>query len=235
MDFGSRMHELLEVHFSILGGLSHPVYQSSSDEAVELEAQAMLAAYCSAYPLEPFDVLTVERVFKIPLNGSGHVYSGKFDGIIRYKDTKKLAILEHKTQKRGGQNNTPEAWAARAQVSLYQYAAGVLYQEPVEHILLDVLTRQSPKGQEPCGFYRDVLERTSEQVEDAIADLRYIADRIEAMEREFYLSGFRWPRNTDKCMDGRWECDYYSLHVNQMDEQLVQLKYKEADEYLPGL
>jgi len=198
----------------------------------------MYASYHRTYPMESFVPVSVEQVFKVPLNGSGHVYTGKFDAIIRYTSgpySGQLAILEHKSESRSALRNLPEAWAARAQVSLYKYAAESLYNEPIAHILLDVLRRQSPAGREPATFYRDTLERTKEQVEDAVADLRYVADAIDNMARDFYLADVRWPRNTDKCVDGRFKCAYYDLHIGASSPEIVQIQYKEAEEYLGGL
>jgi hypothetical protein len=227
--FGSRVHQLLEEHLLFLKGTPHePLYPPSQVEAVELEAAAMFASYCAHYPLEPFDVISVEQVFAVAIPGTEHIYTGKFDAIIRYKDNGLLAILEHKTEKRSALKNLPEAWAARSQVSLYMWAAEILYNERPTHILLDVLRRCSEKGQEPATFYRDILERTPEQCEQAIQDLVYVADSIEDLERHYDTE--RWPQNTDNCCIGRWKCDYFSKHVGGSD-----LEFKPAEEYLGSL
>lgn len=231
---GARVHQLLEVHFADLGGLAHPIYPPDAVEEVELEAQTMFARYVATYPLESFDIVAVEQVFEVPLNGSDHRYTGKFDGIIRYSDTGQLAILEHKTEKRSSNRNNPQAWAARSQVSLYKYAAECLYKEPIAHILLDVLRRQSPKGQEPPTFKRDTLERTARQVEDAVDDLIYVADRIEDLEngRNWWCKDGHWPKDTEQCFQGTWACDYYPICVTGETPELIQIQYKAAQEYL---
>ena len=227
------MHELLEAR---LKGVQVDLPESES--AIELECRRMFAAYINAYPVECFVPLSVERVFSVPIPGTEHIYTGKFDAIVRYTEAEplfagKLAILEHKTEKRSSNRNLPEAWAARSQVSLYKFAAETLYNEPVAHIILDVLRRPSPKGQEPAVFYRDLLERTEEQVTDALNDLVYVADQIEWLEKKWDTE--RWPRNTENCVINRWKCDYFDVHVGVPDQNLVQLKYKPTDEYLPGL
>lgn len=189
----------------------------------------MLAAYCAHYPVESFSVVVVERTFKLPIEGTKHFYTGKFDAIIKYPNDQ-IAVLEHKSEKRSALKNLPEAWAARSQVSLYMWAAKQLYGIWPSHIVLDVLRRQSEKGQEPPTFYRDTLERTEAQAAEAIADLVYVANQIERLQsRE---PGKSWPKSTDQCLIGRWKCDYYDLCTIGRTLELIQLKYLPAKEYL---
>lgn len=201
---------MLEEHLLRLKGEPRDKpYPPSQSEAIELECNATFAAYLAHYPSEPFDVVAVEQVFAVDIPRTEHTYTGKFDAIIRYKDNGQLAILEHKTESRGSTRNLPEAWAARSQVSLYMWAANTLYREQPAHILLDVLRRASPKGQEPATFYRDFLERTTKQCEASVADLVYVADQIEQLA----FVDARYPQNTDNCMNGRFKCDYYAKHI----------------------
>lgn len=227
--FGTRIHELLEQHFKGLGGIPYEPYEPHPNETVESEAQSALAAYCAHYPVEPFLVMAVEQVFSIPVPGTCHTYTGKFDAIIRYPNDD-IAILEHKSEKRNGLKNLPEAWAARSQVSLYMWAAKQLYGKWPAHILLDVLRRQSDKGQEPPTFYRDCLERTEAQATEAIEDLVYVADRVEALRVS--RADSPWPRSTDHCMIGRFQCDYFPLCHIGVTPELIQIKYQKAKEYL---
>ena len=207
-EFGRRMHQLLEERLLALNGddYSSP-YPASESETIELECQSTLAAYNAHWPSEPFDVVAAEQVFAVAIPGTEHVYTGKFDAVIRYNKAEpvydgQLAILEHKTEKRNALKNLPEAWAARSQVSLYVWAAERLYGERPRHILLDVLRRASEKGREPATFFRDILERTVEQSEAAINDLVYVADAIEYLESHWDVE--RWPQNTNECCIGRW-------------------------------
>ena len=60
----------------------------------------MLRHYSMVYPsllAEPFTVLAVELPFQIPLNEDGDVFAGTIDGVIRWKDSGEVAVLEHKT------------------------------------------------------------------------------------------------------------------------------------------
>lgn len=229
--FGDRMHQLLEGHWKQLGGLACDPYPAA-EEAIELEAQAMFAAYRANYADKPlYEVLDIERTFEVAIPGSHHILTGKFDGIIRDIATGKLIVLEHKTEKRGAMTNLPQKWAMKSQVSLYMWAAAQLYGERPAYTLLDVLIRQSPKGREAASFYRDQLERTETQMEEALSDLLYYADRIEDL---IALSPAlpHWPRNTDQCI-GFWDCEYLPLHRCQSGDSLIRISdYKPKKEYL---
>ena len=60
--YGSRMHELLEEHYKGEKG----IYLRELP-GIEDEAQLMFEMYKAHYPVEPFEVLEVERVFEVPL------------------------------------------------------------------------------------------------------------------------------------------------------------------------
>lgn len=162
-----------------------------------------------------------------------HIFNGKIDGVVRDHVTGMLNILEHKTEKRGGKRNSADAWAARPQVGLYLWAAEQLYGETVDQIVLDVLTRQSPKGQEPATFSRQHLQRSREQITQALRDITWVADQIEAMTQQFgtdpYMS---WPADKEQCVQNNWKCDYHSLHIIGRSEEVLEAKYQQAQPYL---
>lgn len=245
--FGTRMHQLLEIHHMGLAGGVAPDFPPLADEALEAEAQMTFEAYCAFYPEEPFEVIAQEQYFELPLPheehmhidgiadwscGKCHTYNGEFDGVVRQND--KLYLLETKTESRSSKSNLPEAWISRSQVGLYQWAAEQIYGEEFEGIILNVITRQSPKGN--CGplFRRDHLHRTREQQLDAVKNLVYVADEIERMQREHYF-----PSNRNNCVSGNgWKCDFFDLHVTpegRPSEELIQIKFKPAEKYLAGL
>lgn len=225
--FGTRVHELLE--HRLLGTAAPP-----AESEFEAECQTMLAAYEAHYPVEPFEVIASERYVEVPLPNSSHIYIAKIDGIVRAHDTGMLNILEHKTEKRGGKQNLPEAWAARPQVALYLWAAEQIYGEKVDQIILDVLTRQSPAGREPASFSRQHLQRSSEQITDALANITWAADQIERMTEEFKdrPPAQPWPFDGEQCASGFFKCDYYKLHVFGRSEELLEAEFAEAEEYL---
>jgi hypothetical protein len=68
------------------------------------------------------------------------------------------------------------------------------------------------------------------------ANIIYIADQIEKLERTHGRDQL-WPQNRNVCVNEMtgWKCDYHLLHVvgrGERDEQLIQIKYKPATEYL---
>lgn len=250
--FGTRWHQLLEERYRRQKEEDFTAPPCDQEE-VENEARTMLARYEAHYPEEPFDVIAVEQFFELPLpcpecglvedhkmscdtRLAHHTYCGEMDAIVRDKATGLLQLFETKSERRGSKANLPDAWAARSQVGLYLWAAEQIYKEPFKNILLNVCTRQSPKGQEPASFRRDDLQRSEKEKADAVSNIIYIADQIEKLEQTYGRDQL-WPQNRNVCVNEMtgWKCDYHLLHVvgrGERDEQLIQIKYKPATEYL---
>lgn len=240
--FGTRMHQLLEEHYARMRGKPIPDYPPAADEAIEAEAQATFAAYLGHYPVEDFEVVETERTHTVPLpclcddlncahhldpetEFGQHSYALKIDLVLRKPDG--LWIMDHKTQRRGGQGNHPKSWAARTQASLYLWAARQIYGETPAGFILNLITRQSEKGRVSPDFFRDVtIERTPAQMEEAVQQLVYVADRIEEHQR----TGF-WPTDRNRCHDGWRECDFYPLHTIGRTDANLKL-YRPAERYL---
>lgn len=219
------MHELLEEYEK--GVL---IYPNSPNEALEIEAQVMMAAYKAQYPAEEWDIVDVERTLLVQLPNSHHIYAFKIDLIVRSHATGKLSIIDHKTQERTSKSNLPQKWAARDQATLYIWGARQYYKEEIENFILDILVRQSPAGQKPPSFpERQKLERTEKQIELAIRDIIYIADRIEDCEKLF--GDGPWPANREECYT--WgQCEYYQLHTYGQSDEILSTKYQPRKEYL---
>lgn len=259
LDFGSRVHELLQEHY-----LHNTIYTAHENDALEMEAQVMMEAYKAHYPDEQFDVVDVERGVRIALpemcescisfdvrrshdNYLGipvlicqscgrnllakqHVFIGKMDLIVRSNGL--LDIYDHKTQNRNAKSNLPQKWNARDQASLYWWALEKLYgPNQVENFYVNVLVRQSPKGQEPPFFpERQKLERSARQKDMAIRDLIIIANDIEKYTRVF--GNGEWPANREKCYDWTY-CPYYQIHRYGEDPTLIlEHRYRAKKEYL---
>jgi len=243
LDFGTRMHQLLENHHRRLSGVLGDVrFEPLPNEALESEAQLTFEGYCAHYPEEPFEIVDVEKYFEVPLPApdlldgqmdckSGHIYNGEFDAVVRDKTSGKLKLLETKTESRSSKSNSPEAWISKSQVGLYQWAAEQIYGEEFEDIILNIIPRQSPKGNCAPLYRRDNLHRTREQQLDAVKNLVWVADQIEEMQR----AGF-FPSNRNNCVNSNgWRCDYFSLHITpegRPSEELIQLQYKKPEAYL---
>lgn len=238
LDFGTRMHQLLEIRHG--GKAMYPVLD---DSTLESEAQLTFAAYEAHYPQEPFDIVSVEEYFEVPVGFDPtyvfgdpvfrHTYCGEFDAIVRMKDSGKLRLFETKTEQRNSKSNLPLAWQQRTQVGLYLWAAEQIYGEEFESIILNVITRQSPAGRERPTFRRDQLQRTGAQRAEAVKNLVWVADQIEACQR----TGF-FPADRNECVSRYgWSCEYLPLHQaeGRPSEELIQLRFQEAKPYLSGL
>ncbi len=211
-----------------------PLPRAAVEEALETEAQEMIAAYAAHYPAESFEVIDVERTWELPLPGGRHSASGKFDGFVRGNADPylpgKLYLLEHKTEKRGSKANLPESWAARSQVGIYQWAGEQIYGEEIAGIILDVLTRRSDAGRIGPSFRRDTLSRTREDCELAIANLNWTADQIERCREEW--NGAIWPQDRNNCCVNGWRCDFYNLHVFGRSDFELQQHFQPTEKYL---
>ena len=231
--FGKRIHDLLKAHFLELKGELWVPPILDPDDPVELEAQEMIEAYRAFYPVEDFDVVEVEQYFEIPIPDSPHTYCGKRDGVVRGRNTGRLRLLEHKSEKRGQKSNLPKVWAARSQVGLYLFSAQQFYGEPFEDIILDVLTRRSPAGRILPEFRRDNLQRSQQQIEKAVENLRAIANRIQEYDETYGLAP--WPEFTENCCKGGFDCDFYGLHVQCEGKRIpeyMEKYYEPTEDYL---
>lgn len=254
--FGTRVHHLFECR-------DNKREPDVCNELFEAEAQTMFAKYNAKYPVEDWDIITAEQYFEIPLPRANcphcgreytdkdvvnnrqlcyacdatatiHIYNGKFDGIVRQHENGMLALVERKTEKRGSKANQPAAWAVRPQASLYMWAAEQIYKEPIDCVYLDVLTRQSPAGREECSFPpRQKLQRTTQQKEEAVRDIIYVADKIEELIAQFGTAPeASWPSDKEQCAPMNWKCQFHDLHIFGRTDALLENDYEQAEEYL---
>lgn len=261
LGYGSRVHELQEERYRLLQGKPIVPYPEA-DPACEIEAQVMMAAYNAKYPVEEWDeIVDVERTFRAPLPefcpecfsmdavlldaeirqwecsnchnifiGNYHVYTGKIDVV--YRKNGELYIMDHKTQNRSSKSNLPEKWSARDQASLYLWVAERIYGERPNRFLVNVMIRQSPKGQEPPTFpERMKLERTQDQINWALRDIWMVANDIEKY-KGIFKDGV-WPSHKEECctMSG-WKCDFYVPHTYGWSDEIKENKFEPKADYL---
>jgi hypothetical protein len=254
LEFGARMHELLEEWYK-----GKTIYVAHPNEVLEMEAQLMIEAYKAKYPQEEFEILDVERTLKVQLpdycpkcygqdldthhnlmfcrhcegtfEPGRNIFTGKIDLFVRSNIDGNLYIIDHKTEKRGAKSNLPQKWAERDQASLYLWAAERIYGERPANFIVNVLTRQSDKGQVGPSFpERQKLERSAANIEHAVRDLVYWADKIEECQRIF--GDKPWPANRENCY-GWGPCEFALLHGYGEDTQLIrEIKYQPKADYL---
>jgi hypothetical protein len=257
LDFGTRMHELLEEHYK-----GENKYNAHENDVLEMEAQLMIEAYKARYPEEEWlELVDVEKSFQVQLphycfycfsndfvdvgeaDEAGrcnnckqifekryHIYTGKIDIVFRGHDGR-LYIMDHKTEKRGAKSNLPQKWAEKDQASLYLWAAEKIYGEKPNNFIVNVLTRQSDKGMVGPSFpERQKLERSEANVEHAVRDIVYWAEQIERCISVFKDSP--WPANRENCY-GWGPCEYSLLHGYGEDTELIrEHKFQTKKEYI---
>lgn len=248
LDLGKRVHELLEEHYDKLRFYEvSPAYVASPNIDLEAEAQEIMSAYREAYPTEDFKVIDVERGFKVELPKlckicskpfyeceehdewqHAHIYTGKIDLLIRHPNGS-LSIIDHKTEKRTSRNNKPEKWAARDQATLYLWAASIVYKEPIESFIVNVLRRPG-KGNPPEFPERQKLERTQHQIDIAVRDITLIADQMEQYRSRF--ANGEWPANRENCIGGYGQCPFYTPHTFGWSDDIRRLNYQPKTPYL---
>jgi hypothetical protein len=259
IDLGSRVHEMLEEHYNAV--FPNPpdgyrAYPESPNAALEIEAQMIMAAYKAKYPMEQFEIVDVERTFKVALPrlcpkcyryvhvvGLGgwcdhcnqqvfpgeHIYTGKID--VTFRENGRLNIMDHKTERRRSNSNHPKKWAARDQASLYLWAASKIYQEEIGSFYVNILKRPSNKLQEgPLFPDRQRLERTQEQIDIAVRDIVIVADEIERYKAIF--GNGLWPASRENCSSGWGECDFYLPHTYGWSQEIREQKFQPKTPYL---
>lgn len=232
LEFGSRVHRILEGHYKKIQSYKYyEPYEPHANETLEAEAQWLVNAYCEHYPADNWEIIDVEKTFKLRLPGSHHVYMGKLDLLIRDLDDVLLWIIDHKTEQRGSKSHIPQKLAVTDQGSLYLWAARKIYGDDTIGMKYNILTRSSEKGLKPPSFQdRYVIERSQHEINTAVRDIIYVADQIEAATKAFGEG--EWPANRDECY-GWGYCDYYQLHRFGEDPQLaLKHKFQTREEYL---
>jgi len=244
LDFGSRFHALRQQYYCRLAGKPVPPDIPLASVELEAEAQATWAAYLAHWLEEDFQLVEVEQTRVVPLfeyrrepgdevyhrYPTRHELVVKMDAVIRNKYGM-LQVNDLKTERRSSNNNTPEHWAAKPQISLYVYAARVLYPHcrVSDEVLMDFVKRSSPGKQKGPEFWRDTPRRSEQQIASDLRDLIWVADQIETCERTGYF-----PRFPDACKMSNWRCDFYDLHVNAQEarDAILAKKFQPATPYL---
>src|ERR1700722_1628253 len=131
LSFGTRVHQLLEEWFKGQMGGSWTAPPTTLSEELEAEAQVLVAGYKARYPEELYRVIDVERGFAIDIPGTSHRYTGKIDVMFEGPGDR-ITIMDHKTERRGSKDNTPESYTCTTQASLYPWAAEIYYGKEVD-------------------------------------------------------------------------------------------------------
>jgi hypothetical protein len=258
LELGARGHELLEEYYQGWEMFSH--YPPSTNEALENEAQVIIAAYQKRYGGENLHIVDVERTIKValpPICGRcysqypefkliggewifcscgadypyEHIYTGKMDLVVNMLDGK-LGIIDHKFEQRTAKSNLPQKWAARDQATLYVWAASKIYNRKPEDInfIVNVCRRPSPKGQVGPEF--PDRQKLERTQPQVNKAVRDIS--IVACQIEQFKRCFKegeWPDNREECY-GWGQCPFYLPCTYGWSQSIRDEKYQPRKEYL---
>jgi hypothetical protein len=262
LDLGSRVHELEEEYYRELQGNPREPYPESPNPALEMEAQVIMAGYKAKYPVEEFEIVDVERTFKVQLPDlCPRCYRGY--GAV------KMDAYPHVVCKECGHMFGPGR-------HIYTGKIDVTFRLPGRN-LLDIMDHKTEKRrsnsnrpqkwaardqaslylwaaqhiyQEPIGnFYVNILKRPSEKFQEPPTfpdrqKLERTPQQIEtavrdivfiADEIERYKRIFGdgvWPSNREECDNGFYQCDFYLPHTYGWSPEIRERKYQIKTPYL---
>ncbi len=143
--FGSVMHDCLQAHHL---GLSYAGVIAGKAQTPEDRAtlNALMWGYSQRWPKEDFEVIALEKEFRLPLrdpdgvSAQSFVRAGKVDGIIRRADG--VWLVEHKSASRIDAEYLSKLWMD-LQITYYSAAVEEMLGEPVVGVLYNVIRKPS--------------------------------------------------------------------------------------------
>lgn len=171
--FGTAVHAALEQWFKTCSRDAAQTAIMEQGLPVEeyLKASELFAAYANHWSDEPFDVVSVEQEFCLPLinpstGRKSRIFElrGKVDGVVRDKSTGRLFILEHKTSSAISAEYIDRIMLDQ-QIATYAAAMGRVLNEPV------------------CGAIYDILEKPSIRMKKGETDAEFEARRAELLAK----------------------------------------------------
>lgn len=265
LDLGSRIHELLEEYYweLKLGGPENVArYVASGNDALENEAQMIIAAYRAKYPIEEFDIVDIERTFKVQLpdlcpecyvgygvermdalpsvvcNECGHMFVPG-----RHVYTGKIDVV-FRNRENGLLNIMDHKSEKRRSNSNrpQKWAArdqASLYLWAAKRIYKEHIER----------FTVNVLKRPSDKLLEPPTfperqKLERSPEQIEIAVRDIvfiaddierYKRVFKnavWPSNREECDNGFYQCDFYLPHTYGWSPDILREKFQPKSEYL---
>lgn len=171
--FGTAVHAALEQWFKtgIRDAAQTAIMEQGLPVEEYLKASELFEAYANHWSDEPFDVVSVEQEFSLPLinpstGRKSRIFElrGKVDGIVRDKSTGRLFILEHKTSSAISAEYIDRIMLDQ-QIATYADAMGRVLNEPV------------------CGAIYDILEKPSIRMKKGETDAEFEARRAELLAK----------------------------------------------------
>ena len=209
LSFGSLIHECLEMWHrdgdlnNVLDHIDKSLVNRLSDESQKADwhlAHAMMIGYADTYPVEAFEIISLEKTFdcsiRNPATGAlskTFTIAGKVDGIVRMPGTGEYYLLEHKTAAQLDGNYLEKLWTD-LQVALYCHyieqtlgirLAGVIYNVLVKTKLVQGKGETKSEFKERyaalCAKNKNGKSSAVQQVPESDDDF---AERLSAKYRE---------------------------------------------------
>lgn len=184
--------------------------------AAAVQTAYLLSHYFNHYTHEAIEIISTEKAFVIPeLDG----YTGRADGIVRYKPGYQLAghyfVMETKTTSDDDLDRFTEQFQISRDVTGYLVGAMHTFDVPFSGILLNVIGKTDPPT-----FFRIPVLRSPEDIKLWMHETLQIVN----MYKSCRSSGV-WPRNTDMC--SRWAgwnrpCVYKTVCRWREDERIIE-------------
>ena len=239
--FGSLIHSCLKIWHGgggsdrVLDFIDRSLPNRSRDESQKAEwhlARAMMMGYVARYPVENFEIVSLETVFGGKIinpatraSSRSFTIAGRVDGIVRMRDTGEYYLLEHKTASQLDGEYLERLWTD-LQVSLYAHYIEQCLGIEIAGVIYNVLVKaklQQGKGETQKEFEARRAELLSKSKTGKTTATRKAPESDEVFqarlaakysEREmFYREMLRLSRDQfDAMKTDLWELTQQFLH-----------------------
>jgi len=244
LHFGTLIHKCLEARFQ---GAPLEVVFDYIDRLVPgkgdmwVKARAMMAGYYLKYPVDGFEVLSVEPTFQTRIinpdtNRPSRKYdlAGKVDAIIRREDGT-VWIVEHKTTRSISGQMIQNLWSDM-QIQIYSRYGKQIAGENIEGVIYDVLEKPQLRRRKIRGtdeyeddgtYYERLVDWHKDPEKYLRLDVQFDEEDYKNLERDIWhtahdasnaLSCGHFRRTTSACHPiASFKCDYVSLCAGRVN------------------
>jgi len=122
-------------------------------------------------------------------NGQPYLLSGHLDRVVDYQGG--LYVMDRKTSLSTLSGHWMKQWTPSNQMTLYSYAGQLVLKSPIKGVIIDAAQVLLEK---PNAFMRGFANRTPDQLDEWVQDLRYWLALAESYATQNY-----WPQNDTAC------------------------------------
>lgn len=225
--FGTLMHDALRLLY--LGDLHEATVVSEKDPIL----QVMFSAYQKTYPLEDFEVISVEEQFEGPIVNPStgkpsktFVLAGKMDAEVLLPE-EGLHVLEHKSTSVLDKDYLDLLWTD-FQSLLYSLYLGRKRETRVKGIIYNILQKPRANTKDIDGWYAKENRFHREYLVFSDNDYRRVESQLWALTQQLLYAQRTgtWIQNTRQCFVYHRKCPYYQICKSD-DNPLVIENYYE--------